>query len=116
MRGGELVPLAAQVSVGIPLGVLFGLLSGAVSVQCLRTLHAVRHRVGYVVVLLAQLANTSTLWLVIPFGSKILAGGDPSEVRTSYMFTLAVVWSAVVCVPVIHLISATVDDFKRGAD
>ncbi len=116
MRVGELVPLAAQSSVGIPLGVLIGGLSGALSVQFLRTLQVVRRQAGPVLALLAQFAGTSTLWLVIPFGSKALAGVDPSQVLTSYIITLAIVWSALVSVPLIRLVIVTVGEIKRNND
>lgn len=104
----------ASAAVGIPLGALIGGLSGALSVQFLRTLQAVTRQAGSVLALLGQFAGIPTLWLVIPFGSKALAGVEPSRVLTSYIITLAVVWLAIVSGPLIQTVIATAKEIKNN--
>lgn len=108
--------LAALPAVGIPLGVLVGLLSGILSVLFLRTLQVVKRETKSVLMLIGQFAGIPTLWLSVPFGSKVLAGTAPSELRTSYVITLAVIWVAVVSWPMLQLIIKTAEEIRSDDD
>jgi hypothetical protein len=104
--------LAALPAVGIPLGVLVGLLSGILSVLFLRTLQMVKREPKSVLMLIGQFAGVPALWLSVPFGSRLLADTAPSELRTSYVITLAVVWVSVVLWPMVQLIVKTASEIK----
>ncbi|MEA2504640.1 MAG: hypothetical protein QOG36_1683 [Actinomycetota bacterium] len=104
--------IAALPAVGIPLGILVGLLSGILSVLFLRTLQAVKREAKSVIMLIGQFAGIPALWLSVPFGSRLLADTAPSELRTSYVITLAVVWVPVVSWPMLQLIIKTANEIR----
>lgn len=117
LAGAWLILAASSlVAVGIPLGILIGGLSGALSVQFLRTLQGVKRQVGSVLALVTQFAGIPTLWFAVPFGSKALAGIDPSRLLTSYIITVALIWSALVSFPLIQLVIVTVGEIKKNDD
>lgn len=103
---------AAEPALGIPLGVLIGLLSGILSVIFLRTVQQVRRQFRSVLMVIGQFAGIPALWLSVPFGSKALAGTSPSDLRTSYVLTLAVVWTAVILLPMVRLITKTAREIE----
>jgi hypothetical protein len=93
--------------VGVPLGFLIGALSGALTLLFLRTLQDVRKQQRRVLDLTGQLAGIPSLWLSVPFGSKLLANVRPERVLTSYILTLAVIWGLMVSWPLVKLVIAT---------
>ena len=93
--------------VGIPLGILIGGFSGALSLLFLRTLQAVRKDSAQVLALIGQFVGIPGLWLSVPFGSRLMSSVETSRILTSYEVTLAVVWVAIIVYPLIRLIIAT---------
>jgi hypothetical protein len=93
--------------VGIPLGLLIGVLSATVSVLFLRTLQVVRRQVRDVVELAAEIVAIPSLWLGSPFASAALSDVQPSQILSSYLITLALVYSLIMYWPLVKLIIAT---------
>jgi hypothetical protein len=103
-------------AVGIPLGFLIGVLSGALSLLFLRTLQIVRKDSVRVSSLLAQLAGIPALWFSVPFGSKLLTSVPPTRLMTSYVITLALTWVTVIGWPLIRLVIATGAEIGSKSD
>jgi hypothetical protein len=66
--------------------------------------------------MLAQLAGTPALWFSVPFGSKLLTSVKPERLMTSYVITLAVIWTIVVGWPLVQLIIATGREVGSSSD
>jgi hypothetical protein len=84
-----------------------GTLSGTLSLLFLRTLQIVRRETRQVIELILQFVGVPGLWLSVPFVSKALTDVRPSQLLTSYIITLAVVWTAIILLPLFRLILTT---------
>jgi hypothetical protein len=93
-------------SVGIPLGILIGILSGTISVLFLRTLQVVRREPKYVIAIAAEITAISSLWLGSPFVSAALRDVKPSQILTSYLIALASVYVLITAWPLVKLVIA----------
>lgn len=99
--------LDALPAIGVPLGLLMGLLSGLLALLFLRTLQIVRRQTRDVLELVAELLGIPTLWFSAPFTTTAISSVEPSQILTSYIITLAVVWSPIVFWPLFKLIVTT---------
>jgi hypothetical protein len=104
---------SALPQVGIPLGILIGVLSGLVSLAFLRTLQAVKNDSGAVLKLAAELIAIPTLWFSAPFVSKLLAGISPERLVTAYVIALAITWVMIMLWPLLRLIIATASEMGQ---
>ena len=112
--GASAAGVGALPELGIPLGVLIGILSGLLALSFLRTLQVVRKDSRKVGSMLVQVAGIPTLWFTVPFGSKLLTTVAPERLMTSYVITLAIVFACILAVPLIRLIIATAVEIRAG--
>jgi hypothetical protein len=89
--------------VGVPLGILIGLVSGGVAIILIRTAWQTSGLKGTVQVV-GQLLAIPTFWFGGPWlTSSLLASVEPIEIRTSYVLSLAAVFVPLAGWPIVKL-------------
>lgn len=97
------VAAATAPEVGIPLGVLIGVVTGGVAILLFRTGWREPDRAGLLKVI-GQLLAIPTFWFGGPWlTTTLLASVDLNEIRASYLISLAIVFVPLAGFPVIRM-------------
>lgn len=103
--------------VGIPLGILIGVITGTTFLLLLKTVATARGDLKTLLEIAAEVLALPTFWFGGPFLTTNLLGSlQPDQIRNSYVGALACSFVLIAVWPLWRLILATADDISNNDD